>query len=76
MLTVAGKLTWLAFARLEQFAEQEAGAGLAVDVDDGVERIEPLLRLDRVDVGQLMHEAVEDHPGILAELPMGTTGSV
>ena len=51
---------------LEQLGEQEAGAGLAVRVDDGVEAVEPLLRLDRVDVGQLVDEAVEDHGPILA----------
>ena len=46
---------------LEQLGEQEAGPGLAVHVDDGVERVEPFLRLAGVGVGQLVDEAVEDH---------------
>ena len=46
---------------LEQLAEQEAGAGLAVGVDDGVEAVEPLLRLGRIGVRQLVDVAVEDH---------------
>ena len=45
--TVAGKLTWRLLGPLEQLGQQEAGAGLAVGVDDGVERVEPLLRLAR-----------------------------
>ena len=52
--TVAGKLTWVSLARSSSLRQQEAGAGLAVGVDDGVEAVEPLLRLGRVDVGQLV----------------------
>ena len=51
---------------VEQRREQVAGAGLAVGVDDGVERVEPFLRLDRIGVGQLMDVAVEDHASSLA----------
>ncbi len=46
---------------LEQLGHEVAGAGLAVGVDDGVERLEPLLGLGRVGVGQLVHEPVDDH---------------
>ena len=51
---------------LEQLHEQEAGPGLAVGVDDGVEGVEPLGRLLGVDVRQLVGEPVEDHPSIVA----------
>ena len=51
---------------VEQRREQIAGAGLAVGVDDGVERVEPFLRLDRIGVGQLVDVAVEDHASSLA----------
>ena len=43
VLTVAGKLTWLSWARSSSLRQEEAGAGLAVRVDDGVERVEPFL---------------------------------
>ncbi len=46
---------------VEQFRQQEPGTCLAVRVDHGIERVEPLLRLGGIDVGQLVHEAVEDH---------------
>ena len=46
---------------LHQAGEQVAGPGLAVSVDDGVEAVQPLLGLGRIDVGQLVHVAVEDH---------------
>ena len=41
-------------------------------VDDGIEAVEPLGGLGRIDVWQLMYMAVEDHPDILAVLPTGT----
>ena len=50
---------------LEKLADQEPGPGLAVHLDDAVEAVEPLLRLLGVDVGQLVHEPVEDHAPIL-----------
>ncbi len=46
---------------LHEPGEQVAGAGTATDVDDGVERIEPFARLLGVDVGQLVHEAIDEH---------------
>ena len=46
---------------LHQPAQQVAGPGLAVGVDDGIEAVQPLRGLDRVDVGQLVDVAVEDH---------------
>ncbi len=46
---------------LEELADEEPRPGLAVDVDDAVEAVEPLLGLFRVDVGKLVHEPVEDH---------------
>ncbi len=46
---------------LEELADEEPRPGLAVDVDDAVEAVEPLLRLFGVDVGKLVHEPVEDH---------------
>ena len=51
---------------LEQLGQQEAGAGLAVGVDHGVEGVEPLLGLARIDVGDLVDVAVEDHATSLA----------
>ena len=48
---------------LHQPGEQVAGTRLAVGVDDGVEAVQPLLGLGRIDVGQLVHVAVEDHGG-------------
>ena len=69
VLTVAGKLTWRLAGPLEQLRQQEAGAGLAVGVDDRVERVEPLLGLAGIGVGQLVDEAVEDHGPSLAGLP-------
>ena len=59
--TVAGKLTCACAGAVEQRGEEVAGPGLAVGVDDGVERVQPLLRLVRVGVGELMDVAVEDH---------------
>ena len=46
---------------LEELGQQVPGPGLAVDVDDGVEGVEPLLGLVGIDVGDLMDVAVEDH---------------
>ncbi len=46
---------------LEQLVEQEAGALVAFLAVDLVQRIQPLLRLGRVDVGQLVLELVEVH---------------
>ena len=45
---------------LEQAEEEEAGAVRAGLLHDRVERVDPLLRLDRVDVRQLLLELVED----------------
>ena len=50
----------------EQLGHEVAGAGLAVGVDDGVERLQPLLGLGRVGVGKLVHEPVDDHAPTLA----------
>ena len=49
--TVAGNPTWLSFARSRSFMSRKRGPGLAMDVEDGVERVDPLLGLGRVDVG-------------------------
>ena len=46
---------------VEERGEEVARPGLAVHVDHGVERVQPLLRLTRVGVGQLVDVAVEDH---------------
>ena len=45
---------------LEQLQHQEPGALAAVGVDGGVERLEPLAGLVRVDVGQLAGQTVGD----------------
>jgi hypothetical protein len=50
----------------EELGHQEAGAGRAVVLDHGVERVEPLARLGRVGVGELVHEPVDDHGPMLA----------
>ena len=57
---------------LEQLGEEVAGAHLAVDVDHGVEGVEPLPRLARIGVRELVDVAVEDHGDSLAGLPAGT----
>ena len=59
---------------LEQLGHEVAGAGLAVGVDDGVERLQPLLGLGRVGVGKLVHEPVDDHGPMLA--PIGGRSNV
>jgi hypothetical protein len=46
---------------LEELGDEELGAGPAVGVDHLVEAVEPLGRLARVDVRQLVDEPVEDH---------------
>ena len=46
---------------LEQLVDEEAGAALALLLDDLVEGGEPFLGLGRVDVGQLVLEFVEVH---------------
>ena len=46
---------------LEQLRHEEPGAGLALGLDELGERVEPLLGLGRIDVGELVHEAVDDH---------------
>ena len=48
------------------------GASLALRLDDGLEGVEPLVRLGRVDVGELMGEPVEDHASSLAGSPTGS----
>src|SRR2546421_3489751 len=44
--------------------QEVARAGLPADVDDRVERVEPLARLRRIDVRDLMHEPVDEHEGV------------
>ncbi len=45
---------------LEELVEDEPGSLGTARTDEGVERIHPLLRLRRVDVGKLVFELVED----------------
>ena len=45
---------------LEQLIQDEAGSLLARRLDHVLERVDPLLRLDRIDIGQLLLELVED----------------
>ena len=57
-----GREPHLAFLRpLQEFHQQEAGPGFAMNFEHGVERVDPLFSLGRVDVGELMGDAVEDH---------------
>ena len=51
---------------VEQPRQQIPGAGLALRVDDRIERLHPLLCFDRIDIGKLMDGAVENHAFILA----------
>ncbi len=51
---------------LEQLHQEEASPGLAAGVEDGVEGVDPLGRLLRIDVGELVRETVEDHVSIVA----------
>ena len=46
---------------LQELHEQVARPGPAAGVDDGVERVEPLLRLARIGVGDLVADPVEQH---------------
>src|SRR4029077_17757900 len=48
---------------LQQLEHQEAGSVLTLLVHDLVERVEPVLGLGLVDVGQLVLELVEVHQG-------------
>jgi hypothetical protein len=51
---------------LQQLGHEEARSRLAVGVDDRIEAVQPLARLAGIDVGHLVHEAVEDHGAMLA----------
>ena len=51
---------------IEERGEQVARPRLAVDVDHCVEGVQPLLRLTRIGVGELVDVAVEDHGHSLA----------
>ena len=53
---------------LHQLEHQELTPRLAARVDHGVEGVEPLGRLLRVDIRELSGEAVEDHGSMLAPL--------
>ena len=64
--TVAGKRHLCLAGAVEQGGEQVARPGLAVHVDHGIERVQPLLRLARIRVGELVDVAVEDHALSLA----------
>ena len=57
---------------LHEARQEIAGAGPAPFVDHRVERVEPLRGLARVDVGQLMDEAVDEHcaPGYARSPPL------
>jgi hypothetical protein len=46
---------------LHEPRQQVARTRAPADVDDGIERVEPLPRLLRIDVGELVHEAVDEH---------------
>ena len=67
--TVAGKSTWRLRARSQQLHQQVAGTGPAVGVDHGVEGVEPLGGLARVDVGDLVGDPVEEHVPMFAPRP-------
>jgi ribonuclease HI len=57
---------------LEEAGQEVAGSHFAVNLDDGIERIEPLLGFGGIGIRQLVDGAVEEHGVILAELPTGT----
>ena len=57
---------------LHQTAQEVPRPRLPVHVGDGIEAVEPLRGLGRIDVRQLVYMAVEDHSDSLAVLPMGT----
>ena len=46
---------------LEQLAQQVAGSGFAVHIDDGVEAVEPFLRFAGIGIGELVDESVKSH---------------
>ena len=56
-----GEVDLLGARPLEELHEQVARPGPAAGVDDGVERVEPLLRLARIGVGNLVADPVEQH---------------
>ena len=56
-----GEVDLLGAGPLQELHEQVAGPGPAAGVDDGVERVEPLLRLARIGVGDLVADPVEQH---------------
>ena len=58
-------------AALEQLRHEEPGAGLAVRAHHRIERVEPLLRLPGIHVGELMDESVDDHVPIISPPPAG-----
>ena len=61
VLTVAGKLTWLALARSSSFDSRKRARVLPCMSTTASRRVEPLLRLVGIGVGELMDVAVEDH---------------
>ena len=67
--TVAGKLTWVSWARSSSLVSRYRARVLPLGVDDGVEGVEPLLGLVGIGVGELVDVAVEDHGASLAPLP-------
>jgi hypothetical protein len=51
---------------LQQLHQEEAGSGLPVRIEDGVEGVDPFGCLARVGIGELVRKAVEDHFSIVA----------
>ena len=56
-----GEVDLLGPGPLQELHQQVARPGPAADVDDGVERVEPLLGLARIGVGHLVTYPVEQH---------------
>ena len=56
---------------LEQLGHEEPGARLAVRAHHRIERVEPLLRLPGIRVGELVDESVDDHVPIISPPPAG-----